>query len=121
MAATSVTGKGLGSSGKLTTKDLAILVNGPCVFAAGTVEVNFNAGMSPPSSPPDPENMTVVYLPVVLPNVNDYCVILTANNAITAYVVDLIDDDDSNMTGFTFSASDEGTVNYMVVRKGFRS
>ena len=119
MAASSVTGTGIGSSGKPTTVELAGLVNGPAIYAVGSVLVGEEEGVSPPSSPPA-ENMATVTLPVPLPGIDSYAIILTGEEGINPYIADMTDNEDGSLTGFTVSGSASGTVYYMVVKKGFR-
>lgn len=115
MAGSSVTGTGLGASGKVTTTELAALAIGPAIYAAGSVE----AVESGPSSPPAPVNTVV--LPYPLPGPADnYVIMLTTEQAGYAYVTDIVDDSDGNLTGFSLIAESEGTVMYLIARKGFR-
>jgi len=118
MGASSVTGKGLGSSAKPTTVELASLLNGPAIYAVGSVLVGEESG-SPPSSPPAPD-MATVTLPMPLPGMDSYAIILTGEEGINPYIADMTDDDDGSLTGFTVAGSESGTVYYMVVKKGFR-
>lgn len=117
MAASSVTGTGVGASGKPTTVELAGLVNGPAIYAVGSVFVGDEG--SPPSSPPA-ANMATVTLPVPLPGMDSYAIILTGEEGIHPYISDMTDDEDGSLTGFTVSGDTSGTVYYMVVKKGFR-
>lgn len=117
MAGTSVTGKGLGSSGKITTTELSILANGPAIMAIGSVSTE-NLEVTP--SPPD-QYPVVVTLPYPLPVSNNYVIFLSAEGDATAYVADMSDDDDNNLTGFTIVCDSETTINYIVARKGFRA
>lgn len=49
MGASSVTGKGIGSSNKLTVKELAIAANGPQIYFSGII-TSAGVTLSPPSS-----------------------------------------------------------------------
>lgn len=118
MGASSVTGTGVGASGKPTIVELAGLVNGPAIYAVGSILIGEEGG-SPPSSPPA-DNMATVTLPVPLPGMDSYAIILTGEGAIHPYIADMTDDEDGSLTGFTVSGDDSGTVYYMVVKKGFR-
>lgn len=118
MAASSATGTGVGNSRKPTVMDLAIFANGPAIYAVGSVDIG--EGDSPPSSPPS--FMATVTLPTPLPGQDAYAIFLTAGEGSgNVYVADIMDDEDLNLTGFVVGSETEGTVYYMVVKKGFRN
>ena len=117
MAGTSVTGKGSGSSGKLTTTELSVLANGPAIMAIGSVSAE-DSGLI--TSPPN-QYIVVVTLPYPLPVSNNCAIFLSAEGNAAVYVADMTDDDDNNLTGFTIVSDSETTVNYIVARKGFRA
>lgn len=116
MAGTSVTGKGPGDSGKLTTDQLAIFANGPSILIAGTVEVDSGLS-SPPAS-----GMGTVVFPKVLPGpVDDYVVILTGIGTGAVQVVVKNENGLGEFIGFTATAEDEGTAMYIVSKIGVRA
>lgn len=113
MTASSVTGAGGGESGKLTTKELSLLANGPSIYAAGVI-----AAEETISSPPTTGN--TVTLPTPLPGGADsYVVMLTPLNGGLVYVTDM-NESDGNFLGFDFFSDDECDVMYLVVKKGYR-
>lgn len=113
MSATSVSGRGAGDSGKLTTTGLAILANGPAIFYSGLA-----AAETTPTSPPSFAGSVTFARP--LPGaVDDYVVLLTTINGGAAYVSHLSESAD-NFTGFTFVAETECDVMYLVVSSGIR-
>lgn len=119
MPATSVTGRGLGSSKKYTVKDLAILANGPAIHIAGSVESGSNDS-SPPSSPPGPDYIATVTFPSPLEGSSDnYVISLTTQNGGYAYVIEMLESN-GNFSGFSLATEAEGTVMYLVVSKGSR-
>lgn len=121
MTASSATGRGNGDSNKPTLTDLARWANGPIIMAAGRVVVAPLDEEEPPTSPPS-SGYTDVNLPYPLPGVaDDYSIFLTpSDGASQAWIVNIVDNDDLNMTGFTIAADTDGDVMYMVVRNGFR-
>lgn len=116
MGASSVTGKGNGESGKLTSNALSMLANGPMIYVAGSVE-NTTAG--DPVSPPTTDNHVRFPNPLPGPS-SDYVVILTTQNAGAAYVYDMLENDDGDFIGFYATTPTEGLVMYIVVKKGIR-
>ena len=111
MAASSVTGKGIGASDKPTSKELATIGNGPSILIAGTIESE--GGMS---SPPSSSN-TVVF-PNALPGAaSKYIVILTTLNGGYAYVTHK-DETDGNFVGFDFVTEADCTLMYIVTKIG---
>jgi len=115
MTAHSVTGKGPGSSNKPTSKELAMLANGPAILIAGTAEIN--GGIT---SPPSSSNNTIVF-PKALPGGSEnYVVILTTLNGGYVYISDLDEDADGNFSGFSAIAESECTLMYMVSKVGVR-
>jgi hypothetical protein len=114
MGASSATGKGSGSSNKLTSKELASLSTGPSILIAGAVEAQQTA-----SSPPTTGN--VVVFPEPLPGgAENYVVILTTQNAGNAYVSDMNEDGSGNFSGFDFVIEADGTLMYLVSKIGVR-
>lgn len=60
-------------------------------------------------------------LPYPLPGVaDDYAIIVSTESAGYAYVVNMTDNDDGNLTGFSVVSEGEGTVFWMIVKNGFR-
>jgi len=114
MGASSVTGKGGGSAGKLTTKELSALAVGPAIYAAGVIAAQ-DISSSPPMS-----SFNEVVLPNPLPGGSDaYIVMLTSLNGGDSYVV-LMNEEDGYFTGFVVGVETSSDVFYMVVKKGFR-
>lgn len=114
MGASSVTGKGLGSSKKLTGKELSSLANGPKIYFSGII-----AGESVPTSPPSSNMNTVVFPYALEGGAENYVVMLTSINGGYTYITDL-DETDGNFTGFSFAVEEESDVMYMVVDCGIR-
>lgn len=119
MGASSVTGKGVGSSNKATVKDLAIAANGPTIHLSGIIN---SAGMtlSPPSSPPSILNDFVFPYPLS-GNATNYVVMLTTVNGGYAYVSDLNENDDGDFIGFSYVTEAECDLMYMVVSCGIKA
>lgn len=118
MGASTVTGKGIGSSNKPTVKDLAIAANGPVIHLSGIIA---SAGMtlSPPSSPPS--TLSTLTFPYPLTGSSaDYVVMLTTLNGGYAYVSDLDENDDGDFTGFSFVTEAECDLMYMIVSCGIK-
>ena len=115
MAASSVTGTGLGKSHKETADLLDNLEATSKIVAAGTAETSSD-GL--PSSPPsDPTVVVTFESPLPLPS-NRYVVILTAvNGSDPAYVSDLSDNDDDQFESFSITCASECDVNYIVIKK----
>lgn len=114
MSATSVTGQGVGEAGKITMRELSILANGPAIFYTDTVEIA-DVGSSPPSA------SNFVVFPAPLPNgADNYVVILTTQNAGSAYVTSMDENDDGDFIGFHLVGDTDGTVMYLVASKGSR-
>ncbi len=112
MTATSVTGKGVGSSNKLTTVELATLANGPSIIFTGRVESE--ATLSPGGS------ACAIVFPYPLPgSAEDYVVMLTTVNAGSAYVASE-DETATHFTGVQVIGTSEGTIMYMVAKVGSR-
>lgn len=115
MAAESVTGVGQGASNKLTTKELAILANGPSIFLSGyassvTIEE---------SSPPSVGN-TVTFPQPLTGSHDNYVVLLTTINGGDAYVNVMTNNSDSNFISFFFITEFECDVMYIVASVGIR-
>lgn len=114
MTASSVTGKGLGASKKITTKELSTLANGPVIMISGVAE-SVETNVSPPA------NGNIVKFPKPLVGGADqYNVFLTTQNGGVAYIVDKIENGSGEFTGFGFITTAECTVMYMVVKNGIR-
>lgn len=114
MAASSVTGKGLGNSKKATTKDLAKLQNGPNIVIAGQFELQ-NSVTSPPSAA-----INQVVFPKPLNGLaSEYAVILTTLNGGYVYLSS-IEESDGKFTGFHAIAEADCTVMYIVVKSGIK-
>lgn len=117
MAASSVTGAGVGESGKLTTKELAILANGPSILIAGVIECE-GVG-DPPTSPP--ASGSVVNFPQPLEGgADNYVVMLTAQNSTNTYVSQMLEED-GNFVGFAIMTANDCDVMYIVTKKGIRA
>lgn len=114
MTASSVTGRGTGDSNKYTSKNLAILANGPAIYVAGKVESE-----DLPVSPPSIGNEVVFPNPLA-GGPDHYIVMLTTQNSGYAYVDEMNENDDGDFTGFTFVTEAEGTLMYLVVKVGVR-
>lgn len=119
MAASSVTGKGIGSSNKPTVKDLAIAANGPTIHFSGII---ISAGMtlsSPSSSPPS--TLSRLTFPYPLSgSPSDYVIMLTTLNGGYAYVSDQDENDDGDFTGFSFVTEAECDLMYIIVSCGIK-
>lgn len=114
MAASSVTGTGVGSSNKVTTLELSKLANAPTIYIAGYV-VSEDLPVSPPSI-----GNTVVFPNPLMGGTEDYIVMLTTQNSGYAYVNDMNENDDGNFIGFSFVTESEGTLMYTVIKTGLR-
>lgn len=112
----SVTGTGTGASGKPTYKDLATLINGPCILAAGrATTVDDNVALSPPGT------AVVVTLTPPLPGSHtNYVVIVTSLNAGEMYVGNMSNNDDGDFNQFIVVSEAEGTCMYFVTKVGTR-
>lgn len=114
MGASSVTGKGTGSSKKVTTKELSALANGPVIMISGVVE-SLEVITSPPSN-----GNTVVFPKPLAGGADQYNVFLTTQNGGSAYVVEKTENGNGEFTGFEFVTTAECTLMYMVVKNGIR-
>lgn len=115
MSATSATGTGNGSVRQTSTSELLTNFNSPPnIIFANSIEVT-NSLSSPPSS-----QNTVTFPYTLQGGANNYVVILTTLNAGYAYVSSVEENSDGEFTGFTAIAESEGTLMYMVVKKGSR-
>jgi hypothetical protein len=113
MAATSLTGKGSGSSNKPTTTELGILANGPSIIFTGITEI-VELG-SPPIE------ATTYTFPYPLPGGKDsYVVMLTSLCGGTAYVTSREEDDDGNFTGFNAVVESTSLVQFLVAKVGVK-
>lgn len=115
MGATAVTGTGEGGSGKLTTKELAILANGPNIILAGRVELAEDFFVNPPSP-----TATVVLSPPLAGGFDDYIIMTTGLNTGSIYVAATEDDDDGNFSEFRVIAEEDGTCMYVIVKRGIK-
>ena len=118
MAASSVTGAGEGSSRKITTTELATLVNAPSIIFTGIIDAG-DVVASPPSSPPA-TNDTVTFPYILTGGADSYVIMLTSINAGYVYVSDRDEDEEGNFSGFSFVAETEGLIQYLVAKVGSR-
>jgi hypothetical protein len=115
MTASSVTGKGPGSSNKPTLADLSIAAGGPQIVIADVLHTSAVDNASPPAS-----GGTVVF-PTPLPGGSEkYVVNLTTVSGGLAYLVDLDENDDGDFVGFSVIVNTECDVHYMVAKKGYK-
>jgi hypothetical protein len=114
MAASSVTGTGPGASNKVTTKQLAVLANGPTILIAGTVEAA-EVVSSPPTN-----GGTITFPEVLAGSSDDYVVLLTTQNGGSAYV-SAMHEVSGNFSGFTYVTEEECTAMYMVTKCGYKA
>ena len=117
MGAQSATGTGLGACGKVTTKELSILANGPSVLIAGVVAVS--EALISPTSPPTSGNNVTFETPFEF-GPDRYVVMLTPIGAEYAYVGNMFEDDDGKFSGFSVLASTDCDVMYVVYNRGVR-
>lgn len=123
MGASSVTGVGLGDSGKATVNDLSRWALGPSILVAGIASTG---NVEVPPSPPSGEYGEVVFPKPLLGLGEEHVVILTTLNGGSAYVIDMDDQDldndevDDHFTGFTFVAESSCDVMYIVVKVGIK-
>ena len=110
MGATSVTGKGIGASNKVTTKELSALANGPDILVAG----RFEAG---PTSSSPPSSTGIVRFQEPLPGDADNYVVILTGIGNTPYVAAFLEDG-GNFTGFLGVAEDDGEVMYSGTKAG---
>lgn len=116
MGAQSVTGTGLGSAGKLTTKELAILANAPSILVAGRIDVDAEDAITSP-----PSTTNTVFLNPPLPGGNEnYVVIVTGLNTGATYIGAMFDNDDGDFYKFVIFSEGEGTCMYLVTKAGSR-
>lgn len=115
MSASSATGKGNGSVKTKTTDQLASLINAPSILFAGSSDILDSGTSSPPS------HVATVILPYILTGSSDnYVVIITPVNVETVYITSLNEDEDGNFSGFSVNGSGEGSIMYIVTKKGQR-
>lgn len=114
--AQSITGTGLGSSKKMTTKELAILANAPSILAAGRINIDAEDHVS---SPPSSANTVTLDRPLPGGNEN-YVVILTGLNTGSVYVGAMLDNEDGDFYRFVILSESEGTCMYLVTKCGTR-
>jgi len=110
----SVTGVGLGACNKFTTKELAILANGPSIMLSGRAEATESIEINPPMTA-----ITVTFSPLPGSHTN-YNVVITGINTGHVYVATMTDDDDGNFSEFTAITESEGTCMYVIINNGIR-
>ncbi len=109
----SVTGTGPGDSGKVTTKELSTLANGPSILVSGQVELAEEFMVNPPTP------TATVTLPTPLPGGHaNYVVLLTGVNTGTVYVATVTNNDDGDFSEFRILGDEEGTCNYLILKIG---
>jgi len=111
MGATSVTGKGIGASNKITTKEMSALANGPDILVAGRMVIETIG--SPPTA-----GANTVRFNRVLPGSPDIYTVILTGIGIQPYLADFIDDDAGDFVGFIAAAEDDGEAMYIVVKNG---
>lgn len=114
--AQSVTGTGLGSAGKVTSKELAILANAPSILVAGRVDIEESDAVS---SPPSPTN-TVTFETPLPGSSSNYVVIVTGLNTGLVYVGAMQNNSDGDFYRFVLLSENAGTCMYFVVKAGAR-
>lgn len=114
MAATSITGKGLGLCNKATLKDLSLAANGPTIHFAGVV-----ASDDLVTSPPTTGN-TIAFPYPLSGGSENYVVMLTTLNGGYAYVTDLDENGDGDFSGFSFATEAECDLMYTVIDCGMK-
>jgi hypothetical protein len=112
--AQSATGIGLGTSGKLTEKELSILANGINILVAGRIELEEGFLVNPPSP------VATVTLANPLPgSYTNYVVLVTGLNTGAVYIASM-SNDGGNFSEFSLVGESEGTCMYAIVKKGIR-
>lgn len=116
MGASSVTGVGgPGTSGKLTTKELGILANGPQIVVAGRADLDEDFFVNPPSP-----TVAILINPPLPGGYNDYVILTTGLNTGSIYVATRTNDDDGNFSEFRVIGEEDGTCMYVIANKGIR-
>lgn len=113
MTSQSATGTGLGASGKLTTKELAILTNGLNILEAGRIELSEDFLINPPSP-----TAIVTLMNELTGSYTNYSVLLTGLNTGAIYITSLTDNDAGNFSEFRVIGESEGTCMYVIVKNG---
>lgn len=109
----SVMGTGLGGSDKYTTKELAILSNGPSILVAGQVELAEDFLVNPPTP------TATVTLGVPLPgSKSNYVVLVTGLNVDSIYVATMTNNGDGDFASFRVIGSQEGICMYAIMKIG---
>lgn len=116
MGATSVTGQGEGAVRRPSAHQVAVVTLAPTIIFSGIVEATASM-MSPPSSPPSSSN-TVEFPYVLVGGADEHVILLTTLNAGSAYVSSMDEDEDGNLSGFSFVSEADGSVMYMVTKVG---
>jgi hypothetical protein len=115
MGATSVTGKGTGSSEKYTTKQLAILANGPTIFIAAYAE-----SLEIPDLSPTSFGATVLFpIPFLTGPSTNYVVHITTINGGKAYVTNMRETN-GIFVGFDFQTESVCSAMYSVMDVGIK-
>lgn len=112
--AQSVTGKGLGSSGKLTEKELAILANSMNIILAGRVDLEEDLLVNPPSP-----TARVTFNEALPGSKTNYVVLVTGLNTGLIYLLNM-SDVDGNFASFRVLGEEEGTCMYVVAKVGLK-
>lgn len=115
MGASSVTGVGQGDCEKLTTKELAILANGPAILVAGRTELTEDFLVNPPSP-----TATIQLETPLTGSYSNYVVQLTGMNTSSVYIASMTNNSDGNFSQFRVIGEDEGTCMYMITKIGIR-
>jgi hypothetical protein len=111
----SVTGTGLGSSGQVTSKELAMMANGPTIFVAERIELEEDFMVNPPAP-----TATVTFPEALTGSYTNYTVLVTGINTGAIYIASMDDNDDDNFSGFRVIGESEGTCMYTVIKTGLK-
>lgn len=113
MAASSVTGRGNGASGKVTTKELSSFVNGPAVFITGYAE---------PTLAVSPSGYTgsVTFTKPLSGRSANYIVLVSSKNGGNSYVTAMNENADDDFSGFSFFIDEDAEIMYAVFSVGIR-
>lgn len=112
---TTTTGTGLGSSGKYTTRELAILAKSMTFLVAGRVDAEEDIMINPPTP-----SFTVTLDPPLPGSYTNYVVIVSGLNTGSIYIATMDNDADGNFDEFTGIAEDEGTCMYAIMKVGIK-
>lgn len=115
MDAQSVTGRGLGASGKFNTRELAILANSLNILVAGRVDLAEDFLVNPPSP-----TATVTLTEALPGSKSNYVVLITGLNTGTVYVASMTDND-GNFSEFRVIGESEGTCMYVIAKVGLKA